>query len=145
MILRALVEGNSINSTARLCSVSKLTVLRLLADVGSLCRDYHDMMVRGLSSERVQVDEIWSYVGCKENAKKHGSVGYGDAWVWIAIDADPKLCISYLLGTRKAECAHEFMHDVADRLANRVQLTSDGWGVYLEAVETAFNADIDYS
>jgi len=145
MVLNALIEGSSVNATARMCKVSKLTVLRLLADVGSLCRDFHDVAVRDLRSKRIQVDEIWSFVGCKEKAKKAGADGHGDAWVWIAIDADSKLVVSFLLGGRDAFYAQQFMADVADRLATRVQLTSDGHGAYLEAVEGAFGFDVDYA
>jgi len=146
MVLNALVEGTSVSATARMCRVSKLTVLRLLADVGSLCRDFHDVTVRELRPQRVQVDEIWSFVGCKEKAKAQGAGGHGDAWVWVAIDADSKLCVSYLVGTRDAECANAFMGDVAERIVTRVQLTSDGHRSYLDAVENAFGiADVDYA
>lgn len=144
-VIHALCEGNSINATARLCGVSKLTVLRLLADVGSLCRDFHDLMVRGLSSRRVQVDEIWSFVGCKAKTKAAGGNGHGDCWVWIALDADTKLVVSYLVGDRSATCANTFMLDVAGRINTRVQLTSDGHSAYLNAVENAFGFDVDYA
>ena len=128
-----------------MCGVSKLTVLRLLVDVGSLCLDAHDIMVRGLRSQRVQVDEIWSFVGCKARTKAAGGHGHGDAWTWVALDADSKLVVSYLVGDRGATCAHSFMLDVADRINTRVQLTSDGHGVYLNAVENAFGTDVDYA
>lgn len=144
MILAALVEGNSINATTRMCRVSKLTILRLLADVGQLCRDYHDIAVRGLTSDRIQVDEIWSFVGCKQRQKDRGGVGDGDAWTWVAIDADSKLVVSYLVGGRDAGYARMFLGDVADRLINRVQLTSDGHRAYLEAVRDAFGGNVDY-
>ncbi len=144
MILGSLVEGNSINATARMCRVSKLTVLRLLADVGSLCRDYHDVAVRGLTCDRVQVDEIWSFVGCKQKSKEKGKIGDGDVWTWVAIDADSKLVVSYLLGGRDAGYAREFLSDVAGRIVNRIQLTSDGHRAYLEAVRDVFGDDIDY-
>ncbi|MEE9297283.1 MAG: IS1 family transposase [Phycisphaerae bacterium] len=144
-ILGALVEGCSINSTARMCGVSKLTILRLLADVGSLCCDYHDLMVRGLHSQRVQVDEIWSFVGCKARTKAAGGYGHGDAWTWVAMDADAKLVVSYLVGNRDATCANTFMLDVAERINTRVQLTSDAHGTYLNAVENAFGSEVDYA
>jgi hypothetical protein len=96
-ILTALFEGNSINATARMVGASKITVLRFLADAGQFCADYHDVYVRGLSSARVQADEIWSFCGCKEKAKKAGATGYGSVWTWVAMDADSKLCISYLV------------------------------------------------
>jgi hypothetical protein len=101
-ILRCLTEGNSINSTARICRKSKLTVLRLLADVGILCADLHDQLVRNLECKRVQVDELWSFVGCKEKSRKEGKQGAGDAWTWCGIDADSKLVMSYLVGLREA-------------------------------------------
>lgn len=144
-ILNALVEGCSINSTTRMCHVSKLTVLRLLADVGSLCRDFHDVAVRGLHCQRVQCDEIWSFVGCKAKSKEQGKQGHGDAWTWIALDADTKLVVSYLVGARDATCANEFMGDVASRINSRTQLTTDGLKAYLDAVEGAFGFDVDYA
>lgn len=145
MILSALVEGSSINATARMCGVSKLTILRLLADVGSLCADYHDLMATGLSCQRVQVDEVWSFVGCKQKNKEAGKSGEGDCWTWVAIDADTKLVVSYLVGLRDAGHAHEFIQDVADRMVNRIQLTSDGLRTYVEAVELAFGGEVDYA
>ena len=140
-ILSCLVEGNSINSTARICGVSKLTVLRLLADVGSLCADLHDKMVRNVPSKRVQVDEIWSFVGCKQISKKRGKQGDGDCWTWVCIDADHKLVVSYLVGLRHSGYALRFMQDVAKRLRDRVQLTSDGLDMYINAVIRAFGWD----
>ncbi|MEK6797648.1 MAG: hypothetical protein AABZ12_01640 [Planctomycetota bacterium] len=145
MVLNALVEGVSVSATARMSKVSKLTVLRLLADVGSLCRDFHDVTVRGLRPKRIQVDEVWSFVGGKEKAKKAGADVHGDAWVWIALDADSKLVVSYMVGERDAVNARGFMLDVAERVMGRLQLTSDGLQVYLEAVENAFGFDVDYS
>lgn len=108
-ILHALVEGNSINATCRMCGVAKLTVLRLLADVGQLCQDYHDLTVRGVRSSRVQMDEIWNFVGCKEANKERGKQGDGDCWTWTALCADSKLMVSYLVGLRTAEYAVEFV------------------------------------
>lgn len=145
MIIGALVEGCSVNATARMSRCSKLTVLRLLADVGQLCRDYHDIAVRGLTSDRVQVDEIWSFVVCKQKQKDAGGCGHGDIWTWVGIDADSKLVVSYLVGRRDAECADAFMHDIADRLVNRIQLTSDGCKPYLEALRDVFGGGIDYA
>ena len=144
-ILSVLVEGMSIRATARVCGVSKLTILRLLADVGSLCRDYHDLVIRGLASRRIQCDEIWSFVGCKQKNLEKGKQGHGDAWTWVAMDADTKLVIGYLVGGRGAGYAREFMLDVAGRINTRVQLTTDGHGVYLDAVENAFGFDVDYA
>jgi IS1 family transposase len=128
-----------------MCGVSKLTVLRLLADVGSLCRDYHDITVRGLKSQRVQCDETWSFVGCKQRNKERGKTGHGDVWTWIALDADSKIVISYLVGDRGAESAREFIRDMAQRLTARVRLTTDAHGVYLPAIEDVFGVHIDYA
>lgn len=102
MFLSALVEGNSINSTARMVGVSKMTILRLLADAGTFCAQYHDLFVRGLSSSRMELDEIWSFCGCKDKAKKAGADGFGSVWTWSAIDADSKLCVSYSVGLRNS-------------------------------------------
>ncbi len=144
-ILNALIEGCSINSTTRMCGVSKLTVLRLLADVGSLCLDYHDLTVKDVQSKRIQCDEIWSFVGCKQKNKEIGKVGHGDVWTWVALDADSKLVVSYLVGPRNADVARELMLDVKARVANRIQLTTDGLGTYFKAVENAFGLDVDFA
>lgn len=145
-ILRCLTEGNSIRSTTRICGVSKLTVTRLLNDVGSLCADLHDELVRNLESKRIQVDEIWSFVGCKEKTRKEGGQGAGDAWTWVAIDADNKLVVSYLVGLRELADATQIIQDVADRVKNRIQLTTDGFKVYINAVIDAFGLDdIDFA
>lgn len=145
MILSALVEGNSINATARMVGVSKITVLRLLADAGTFCAQYHNVFVRDLASKRIQVDEIWSFCGCKDKARDKGANGMGSVWTWTAIDADSKLCVSYLVGLRTPDYAEAFMRDVAFRLENRVQLTSDGHKPYLNAVDAAFHGQIDYA
>lgn len=144
-ILSALVEGNSINSTCRMMGASKITVLRLLADAGQFCADYHDLFVRGLQSKRVQLDEIWSFCGCKDKAKDAGAGGFGSVWTWTAIDADSKLCISYLVGLRDGRYATEFVKDTAERIDSRIQLTSDGHKPYIEAVEKAFGGHVDYA
>ena len=144
-IISALVEGNSIDSPCRIVGVSKVTVLRLLADVGTFCAQYHNLIVRDLQSKRVQLDEIWSFCGCKDKAKDAGAGGHGSVWTWTAIDADSKLCISFLVSTRDVDAAVEFCTDVADRLANRVQLTSDGYNAYLQAVDVAFSGNVDYA
>lgn len=135
MILNALVEGNSIASVCRMIGVSKVTVLRLLADAGAFAARLHDEFVNELESKRVQLDEAWAFCGCKAKAKANGASGHGDVWTWAAIDADSKLCISYLVGGRDSANAQAFVMDVADRLATRVQLTTDGLNAYLEAVE----------
>lgn len=146
-ILGALVEVNSINATCRMLGVGKHTVLRLLEDAGCACASYHDVMVRGLSSRRVQCDEIWSFVYGKDKnlTMEQMQAGTGSVWTWTALDADSKLIISYMLGNRGADTAMAFMKDVASRLNNRIQLTTDGHRVYADAVEAAFGSEIDYA
>lgn len=148
LIIRCLVEGQSIRATARTADVSKNTVAKLLVDAGKACADYQDKALRGLPCKRVQVDEIWSFVHCKQknvaNAKA-APEGAGDVWTWTAIDADTKLVPSWLVADRSGASAIEFMDDLADRLSGRIQLTSDGHKPYLEAVEGAFGGGIDYA
>lgn len=147
-ILALLCEGNSLRATSRLADVSINTVTKLLVDVGAACQAHHDATVRGLTSKRIQCDEIWSFTYAKQKnvpEEMRGQHGVGDTWTWTAIDADTKLAVSWLVGNRDAEYGRAFMQDVADRLANRVQLTTDGHSVYLDAVERAFGTDIDYA
>ncbi|GAB5378075.1 MAG: IS1 family transposase [Acuticoccus sp.] len=147
-ILHMLVEGSSMRSISRMTGASINTVTKLLVDAGNACAAYHDETVRGVAAKRVQCDEIWSFTYSKQKnvaAAKAAPEGAGDTWTWTALDADSKLIISYLVGGRDAGEAYEFMSDVADRLAGRVQLTTDGLKVYLEAVEGAFGADVDYA
>lgn len=146
-IVRALVEGNSIRSTCRMTGRSKGAVIKLLEELGEACAEFHDRTVRNVKVRRLQCDEIWSFVGSKaKNTKAEKKAeGWGDTWTWTAIDADTKLCVSYLVGGRDAGWAHEFMQDCADRIKNRVQITTDGHKAYLSAVEDAFGADIDYA
>ena len=147
-ILSMLVEGMYMRSVSRITGTSINTVSKLLVDAGNACAEYHDKTVRGVKSERVQCDEIWSFVAAKaRNIKdmKAPVEGAGDAWTWTAIDADSKLIVSYLVGGCGADYAAEFMDDVASRLANRVQLTTDGRKAYLDAVGGAFGADVDYA
>jgi IS1 family transposase len=128
--------------------VAKGTILTLLENIGAACAEFHDRNVRNVRSRRIQCDEIWQFCYAKEKnvpAALKGQFGYGDIWTWTGVDADSKLTISYLVGKRDAGCAFEFMQDLAGRLANRVQLTTDGLRVYLEAVEGAFGCDIDYA
>src|SRR5450432_2756110 len=127
-IIHLMVEGNSVRGISRLVDVSPVTVLRYLELAGSACMAHHDKAVRGVKAQRVECDEIWAFNYCKKAnlAKaKAAPEGAGDAWTWTAMDADSKLFISYLIGGRDADCAFDFMSDVADRLANRVQLTTD--------------------
>ena len=147
-ILHVLCEGQSIRSITRVTGASKNTVAKLLCDAGRICMAYHDANVRNVSVQRVQVDEIWSFTYAKQKnvaAAKAASARDGDTWTWTAIDADTKLIVSYFVGGRDGECAMWFMDDLASRLANRVQLTSDGHRAYLEVVEGAFGCDIDYA
>jgi IS1 family transposase len=145
-ILSLLVEGISLRAISRTEDVSINTVTKILVDTGTACQKYHDEAVVNVKSKRVQCDEIWSYIYSKQ---KNIPVGMedkaGDAWTWVGIDADTKLIVSWLVGKRDADCANEFMMDVASRLANRVQLTTDGLKTYLDAVENAFEGDIDYA
>jgi len=148
MILRCLVEGNSIRSTARLTDTSKNTVTKLLIDAGKVCTVYQFAAFRNLPCRRIQVDEIWSFVYAKAKnvaAAKAAPDVAGDVWTWTAICADTKLVPSWLVSDRSSAAAIEFMDDLASRLAHRVQLSSDGHKPYLEAVEGAFGADIDYA
>lgn len=147
-IIAMLVEGNSINSTCRITGAAKNTVLKLLAEVGEACAGYQDGAMRNLPCKRIQADEIWSFVGMKQKNvpdERKDELGYGDVYTWTAIDADTKLVPCWHVGTRNAEAAHEFITDLASRLANRVQLTTDGHKAYIEAVEDAFGRDIDYA
>lgn len=147
-ILRALVEGNSIRATCRMTGAAKGTVLKLLVDVGLACAEYQDKVFKNLPCRYIQGDEIWSFVYSKEKnvpEDKKGQTGYGDAYTWTAIDAESKLVPSFYVGDRGLESARIFISDLAGRLANRVQLTTDGHKAYLQAVEEAFGNDIDYS
>ncbi len=147
-VLSALVEGCSIRSTVRMTGVAKNTVLKLLVDAGKACARYQHENIRGVKSKLIQCDEIWSFIGMKEKQvpeARKGQLGVGDVWTWVAIDADSKLVISYLVGARDGMHASHFIADVAGRVANRVQLTTDGHKPYLEAVEGAFGGDIDYA
>ncbi len=148
MILSLLVEGMSQRAIARTVDVSTNTVAKLLVDAGKACVQFHDKAVRNVKAQRVQCDEIWSFCYAKEkNVKtsKSAPEGSGDVWTWTALDSDSKLIISYQIGDRTASTAYEFMHDLKGRLANRVQLTTDGYRVYLDAVEEAFGGDVDYA
>jgi IS1 family transposase len=147
-IVAVLVEGNSIRATSRMTGAAKGTVLKLLGDLGRACEAYHRRTLINLRSKRVQCDEVWSFCYAKQKnlpAKLRGKPGVGDVWTWTAMDADSKLVISWLVGQRDAGYATEFINDVAARLATRVQLTTDGHRTYLDAVEGAFGANVDYA
>ena len=146
-IIGMLVEGNSLRATSRLCDVSINTVTKLLLDVADGAAKYHDEHVNNLRVRRLQCDEIWAFVGAKKKnvSPEKEAEGWGDTWTWTAIDADTKLCVSYLVGGRDAGWAHEFMQDCAARIKGRVQVTTDGHRAYLEAVEGAFGMEVDYA
>lgn len=147
-VIAALVEGNSIRATVRMTGVAKNTIVKLLADLGAACEAYHDQHVRNINAKRIQCDEIWSFVYAKQKnvpADKRGEFGVGDVWTWTALEADTKLIVGYMVGLRDVGYATEFMKDVASRLANRVQLTTDGHKAYMQAVEGAFGFDVDYA
>jgi len=148
-IISALVEGNSMRATSRMANVSINTVVKLLQDVGTACAEYHDTHVRNLQKTyKVQVDEIWNFVYSKDKnvpAEKQGQFGIGSMWTWVAIDADSKLCVSYLVGNRDLEYAMEFMKDVKSRLAKRIQLSTDGFAAYRTAVEVAFQGEVEFA
>ncbi len=147
-VVKALVEGNGINGTVRMTGVAKNTILKLLADLGAACLEYQNEHLQELRLEHIQCDEIWEFCYAKEKnvpAKHKGQFGYGDIWTFVAIDAKTKLVPCWLVGYRDAGHAFEFIDDLRQRLANRVQLTTDGHKMYLEAVEGAFGADVDYA
>jgi IS1 family transposase len=145
-IVAALVEGNSIRSTSRMTGVARNTVTKLLVDLGKACASYHGRYVRNVRVRRLQCDEIWAYVGAKAKnvSAEKKEIGWGDVWTWVGIDAQTKLVLSYLVGGRGADWAQDFMEDCASRIQGRVQITTDGYRVYLEAVEGAFGIDCDY-
>jgi len=143
-VVACLVEGNSIRATSRITGVARNTVNKLLVDLGTACSNYQAETLRNLKCGRIQCDEIWSFVGAKEKntraAKK--AEGWGDIWTWIALDADTKLVPCWFIGERHAGAAYHFMHDLKARLANRVQITTDGHRAYLYAVEDAASEDL---
>lgn len=148
-VINCLIEGCSIRSTVRMTGVAKKTVMRLVLEVGDVCERYQREVFRNLPCKRIQVDELWAFVYCKQKnvtdiiADKNPKAG--DVWLWVAIDADTKLVPSWMLGDRSGNTAAIFIDDLANRLANRIQLTSDGHKAYLEAIEGAFGAEVDYS
>jgi IS1 family transposase len=147
-IINCLVEGNSLRSTSRMTGCSINTVTKLLVDVGKACVEYQDKVFQNLTCKRIQCDEIWNFCYCKEKnvPEEHkGELGYGDVYTWTAMCADSKIIPSFLVGRRDSECAKVFINDLASRLKNRIQLTTDGYKIYLEAVENAFGGDIDYA
>lgn len=147
-ILAMLCEGSSMRSISRVADVSINTVSKLLVEAGEACLSIHDEAVRNVKASRIQCDEIWSFCHAKQKnvaAAKAAPEGAGDVWTWTAIDADTKLIVSYYVGDRSGESAMVLMDDLQGRLANRVQLTTDGHRTYLEAVEGTFGGDVDYA
>jgi len=147
-VIAALVEGSSINSTVRMTGVSKPTILKLLRDLGCACAAYHNDHVRGLKPGRVRCDEVWSFVYAKQGnvpKAKGGPKGAGDCWTWTAIDPATKLMITWHVGLRSAGDAAAFMFDLADRITNLTQLTTDGFGAYPDAVWNTFGEKIDFA
>lgn len=147
-VVKALVEGNSLRATARMTGVARMTVEKLLRELSAVCNTYQDKALRNLACKRIQCDEIWSFVYAKQKnlpGEKQGQFGYGDVWTWVAIHADTKLALSWRIGDRNAATAFSLMDDLASRLSHRIQLTTDGHRVYLDAVESVFGSGIDYS
>ncbi|MFP5210459.1 MAG: IS1 family transposase [Acidobacteriota bacterium] len=146
-VIKCLCEGMSIRSTVRVTGVAKNTVVKLLVDMGEACADLHDRIVRHVKAKRLQCDEIWSFVGAKQkNASlDQKAAGWGDVWTWTAIDADSKLCVSYLVGGRDTGWATDFAWDIRQRVVGRPQITTDAHRPYLAAIEIAFGENVDYA
>jgi IS1 family transposase len=146
-VISALVEGSSIRSVERMTGVHRDTIMRLGVEVGNKCGALMDGMMQGLSCQRLEVDEVWSFVGKKQRHVQHydNPNEVGDFWTWVALDADTKLVPAYRVGKRDAETAQAFVCDLASRLTNRIQLSSDGLRLYIEAVEAGFGGDVDYA
>lgn len=147
-ITSMLCEGNSLRSISRIADCSINTVTKLLVDLGTACQEYHDKYVRDLRVKQVQCDEIWSFIYAKQKnlpEELKGKFGVGSIWTWVGMDAESKLVISYLVGNRDADYANIFMSDLASRITNRVQLTTDGLRAYLEAVENHLFIRVDYT
>jgi IS1 family transposase len=146
-IISCLIEGCSLRATVRLTGFSRKGVARVMADVGEACAKYHDKVMVNLPCKTIQVDEVWSFTYCKQANIPEALKGddIGNTWTWIAIDADTKLVPAWFAGDRSAASAAHFIHDLKNRMANRIQLTSDGYRPYKEAVEDAFGAEVDYA
>lgn len=147
-IVACLVEGSSIRSTARITGADKETVMKLGAELGLACAEYQDRVMQNLSCKRVQCDEIWSYCYAKDRnlpCELKGQEGYGSCWTWIALDAETKLVPHWVIGPRDQDTAHKFISGLANRLTNRIQLSTDGFKVYAQAVDAAFGEDIDFA
>ena len=150
-VVKALVEGCSIRATVRMTGVAKNTVAKLLVELGDACSRYQNDALRNLPCKRIQADEIWAFICAKKKAVMRDpwiperNADAGDVWTWTALDADTKLCVSWVVGSRDAATATQFMRDLESRLAARVQLTTDQLSIYLRAVDTAFQGEVDYA
>jgi IS1 family transposase len=145
-VIGCLVEGNSIRATVRMTGVAKNTIAKLLVDLGDACSAYQDRTLRNLHCERIQLDEIWAFVGAKQkNVRPDHNADYGDAWTFVAIDVDTKLVPSWLVGQRDASEAYLILSDLRERLAHRIQLTTDGHKMYITPTAAVFGSDIDYA
>jgi hypothetical protein len=148
-VISCLLAGCSIRSTVRVTGVSKKAVMRLLVEARTVCAEYQDRVLRNLSSKRLQLDELWSWIYCKKANVTPEIVAKnphaGDVWLWTGLDADSKVIVPWRLGPRDLTTAYDFTHDLAERVSQRVQITTDGLTVYLEAVESAFYEDVDYA
>jgi IS1 family transposase len=146
--IAALVEGNSVRAVSRMTGIARNTITDLLVALGETCAEYQDKALRNLPCRRIQCDEIWAFCYAKDKnlpASKQGQFGFGSVWTWTALDADTKLIASWMVGPRDTVAATEFIQDLAGRLRNRVQLTTDGHRPYLEAVDYAFSGEVDYA
>ncbi|HEV8132499.1 MAG TPA: DDE-type integrase/transposase/recombinase [Acidobacteriota bacterium] len=149
-IVAALCEGVAINSIVRMTGVAKTTILRLIREVGTACARFHDAQVRGLGTLNVQADEVWSYCTMKQRnvpVELQNTVGIGSIWTWTAIDADTRLLITWLASNRSQDAADAFIADLKSRTMMRLQITSDGYGSYIDAIARAFpnRGDVDYA
>lgn len=147
-IVSMMTEGNSLRAITRMTGASINTVSKLLVDLGNACAEYHNTHVRNISAKRIEADEVWTFCYARRDNvpdDKRGVLGFGDVWTWVGLDVDSKLVVSWTCGRRDADTGYEFMHDLAGRLSNRVQLTTDGLHAYLVAVDAAFGTDIDYA
>jgi IS1 family transposase len=142
--IAALAEGSSIRSVERMTGIHRDTIMRLGVRVGEKCAQIMNEEMRNLDCKRIQVDEMWGYIGKKQRNVLPGEVAKGDVWTWVAIDADTKLVPSYLIGKRDHAHARAFIDDLASRVTNRVQISSDGLGAYIEAIKQGFGYDVDY-
>lgn len=148
-VIRCLIDGCSIRATTRISGISKKAVMRLLCEVGTVCEQYQNDMFQDLACRKIQMDEVWTWIYCKEKNRTEEiartNPDAGDIWLWVAICADSKLVLSWMLGGRDMQTACAFVDDVAARLRHRVQITSDGHVAYLKAIEDAFGQDVDYA